>query len=321
MTYVPAHDFVLMYKQETGTITESADGDTPAALPALPTSPALVGFVDPADIVADDGNKKGFASGSPYALYDAKGARVYSLAADVRLASMAFVQKCMRGSGGPYGLAEMALYYGTSNHSSNGVTTVQRFAVCDQLGIVLSQGGAQEIIASAAFQAIAEQPGIAVTPTLSELRAVGPNLFWHNVLTCMINGINYRNSITGASFTLNHGLTRDPVVRPDWGDDEPLSRTSYTLMPHHNVVTGEITFSKKLPASLFTAAINSTDWGTLTFRVSDTHAIATGTAKDYTLTLTNVRPVIRRQSRVETSTQLMHSVSIIADDMLLAATA
>ena len=314
MTYIPGHSSVIAYAIETAAIVESADGETPAVLPAIPASPVLIGYTNVPEATRELGNAKGFAIGSPYPLYNKKGVRKPSLSFEMRIGSIPLLQKCLLGSGGLHDLADLCFFIGVVGQP----TQVYRFAKCDTLTLNLQEGDAQELTASGQFPAQCVQVGPTLSPTRAQLSAIGKPLMWHDVRTLTIGGDEYRRSLMGARIAVAHGLERKSP-RPYWGDDVPLSLTHSELLPHLNTVTGELSLHNQLSEDLFTGSVNAQEWGDIPIAITDGPGLPAGaTARVFDLTLQNVIPGTITQRGVDTSAQMQHSATFLADDLLIA---
>src|SRR5690554_2576488 len=120
--YTAGHQFYLMLAKESGSITESADGVTPATLPSIPSSPTLLGYIDPADVARNEGTKQGWGAGSPDAAYTVLGARTFTLNVNVRVGDVALLKEAYENN------YEYAVFYGKTNENGDGWANVLRFA-------------------------------------------------------------------------------------------------------------------------------------------------------------------------------------------------
>lgn len=281
------HQFFIKLAKETGSITESTDGVTPATLPVAPSSPTLLGYIDPADIMRNENTKQGWGAGSPNAAYTVQGARTFTLNVNVRIGDTSLLKEALESN------YEYAVFYGKTNENGDGWTNVLRFAKITTVGLNIqaSTEEAQEISAQIGFECIAWQSNqTPVTVSLSELQAAGGDvLTWHHVIQALIGVTDYRVGITGITINRSTTLQRKPG-RVDWGANSELSRTSYALLAQKNVYSGELTFNQNIEDTLFTAAKCALKWGDITVNCDNTNA-CNDTPKTMNLTITGASPV------------------------------
>lgn len=297
--YYAGHEYYLQYLADNGAFNE-----TNGAISAPSGSYVDLGYTGPNNVVISDGSKKGFAAGLRTASYDGKGIRTVSLAADLRLGSASDLKTIYDSN------AYYALRYGIDNTWGKLV----RKAVLSTLALNFTEGEAQEITAGANFEGIAHEDGVTPANTAYAKEQFGAVLFWQNVMTFSIGGNSLRDSLMGLTVNVDNKIERKGI-RPDWGDDAPLSRTPYGIMFHHKEVTGTLNFHDFLAASYFTSADDSTDWGDIVINCNDTSA---GGSKTFIVTITNVRPVSRTQQAVESGAQMQFGVEFVADDLSVA---
>lgn len=306
--YTAGHQFYLMLAKESGTITESADGVTPAALPSIPTSPTLLGYIDPADVTRNEGTKQGWGAGSPDAAYTVLGARTFTLNVNVRVGDVALLKEAYENN------YEYAVFYGKTNENSDGWANVLRFAKITNVttNIQANTEEAQEISAQISFECIAWQPDPTMrTVTLSALQSAGGDvLTWHHVIQLLIGSTDYRQGVTGITLTRSTTLQRKPG-RADWGEDKPLSRTSYGLQYQKNTITGELTFDRNLEVALFTAAKCATKWDDLTINCDNSNACNDG-EKQMNITVAGARPVLHTLNGGDLDSDLTYTVPFVA---------
>lgn len=298
--YYAGHDFFLQYLADNGTPNEST-----GAISAPTGSWTDIGYVNPANIQSSEGTKKGFAAGSRTALYSAKGQRTHSLSADLRLGSAADLKTLCVDTPAYY-----ALRWGIDNNWASQL----RQAICSTLELKFTEGDAQEITASAVFEAVAREDGVTPPNINYNQSTFGSVLFWHNVMSFTIDGSPLRDALMGLTVNLDNKIERKGI-RPDWGDDAPLSRTPYGIMVHHQEIKGTLDFHDQLAATYFTSNNDSTDWGQIVINCNDTSA---GGSKSFLVTLNGVRPVSRTQEGVESSAQLKFGVEFVADTLSVA---
>lgn len=323
MTYVPGHNVWVGYSLEAGAITESPNGTTPAAIAAANTSLTYLGYMDVPESTEDYGNKKGFSIGSPLAQYSARGNVMNSLSFQLRVGASGFLPYCLRdASFGDYGMQPLTIYVGVAGS----YTDIYRYCYVDTLGLSLQEGSAQEVTAAVTIQAMAKQPlqtgAYLRSPTNSELS--GPfaaPLMFHDIKQFIVTArdastVDYRSFLMGANLNIAHGLERKGS-RPNWGDDEVLSRTCYEIMPHLVTVTGELTLHDRLPEKYFTTAIQSQNWGDIIIPISDSTGIDAGAPNTMDLVVTGAMPTSRTTRGTEAGAQVSHSISIVADDLTI----
>jgi hypothetical protein len=279
--FLPAHLGVVAVAAETQTITDGVGGAADT-LPAIPASPALIGYTPNLPEASPRlNNRKGYAIGAAGALYNAPGAPRPQARVDLRPGSTGFVTNyCQRDNNGvlPY----FAMFIGVG-----GVfTDVYRFCKVNELALTLQEGGEQggEVAASVTCFGLARQTlGTPLAANPAALRALGVPLMWHDVreFTIPVAGTDtsFRNALMSLSATLSHNLEYKGQ-RPNWGDVEPLSRGAYELLEHHETARAELGFHKRLPRSLFTGAVAAQQWGDILVDVED---VANSVALNLTL--------------------------------------
>lgn len=301
--YYAGHEYFLQYALDTGVVTE-----TTGAISDSFGSWVDLGYVNPAGVVSSDGSKKGFAPGSRTALYSGKGMRTHSLAAELRLGGVSDLKTI-------YDLTSyIALRFGADS-ASGPFTHRLRQALLSTMQLNFQEGDGQEITAAANFEAIAREDF--VTPTSYNSPDFGAVLFWQNVMAFSIKGNSLRDSLMGLTVNLDNQIERKGI-RPDWGDDMPMTRTPYGLMFHHKQVTGTLNFHDQLAATYFTSANDSTDWSAGGNLIINCNDVSAGGSKTFITTLTGVRPVSRTQEGVDSGAQLRFGVEFVATDMTIA---
>jgi hypothetical protein len=320
--YISGHSGLVAIAAEVGTITESADGTTPAVLPAIPSSAALVGYTpNMPELSANLGNSKGYAVGDSRALYNRPGSPSPSATFQLVPGSGAFlVNYCQRyvdSTLSPTGrLKSFALFIGAA-----GVfTDVIRFCKVNELAIALQEslGGGQggEISASITAMGLARQSlTTPIGPNAAALRALGIPLMWHDVRTFGIDlgagSIDYRKALMGLNVTLSHNLERKGV-RPDWGDDVPLSRTNYELLEHTITARAEVQLHSRLSRAAFYGAVRAQQWGDITVDINDAEQ-----TKQLNLLLEGAVPENEVLRGVAAGEQMSHSVPLLLDNIVL----
>ncbi|RYX80487.1 hypothetical protein EON83_28425 [bacterium] len=309
--FIPAHDAVVLYALETASITESTNGTTPANLPTTPTPLGVLGYTNLPQTARGLNNSKGFAIGQQGAAYNKRGRVEPSVSLEIRPGSVAALANLLPDENGdiPY-LAIFIVVKGK-------YTDVYRFCKPSSLDWKFGGGGDSgggEISISAEFWATAYEyennsDNTRTIPT-SQLRALGTPLMWHDVREFSIGTISYRQALMNLSAKVDYGLERKNE-RPNWGDNKPLSRTSYALLEHHNTVSGEIGLHARLPETLFSAAANAQNWGDIAINCSDP------AGKGFALTLTSAFPSDESMGGGESSAEIDHTVPFTADNIAL----
>lgn len=312
MAFNAAHDCVVMVARETGLITESQDGETAATLPPVPDAPVLLGYTNLPQTARGLANSKGFALGQQGAAYNKRGRVAPTASVTIRPGTVNALANFLPREDGT--LPYLALYVVVKDQ----YTDVYRFCKPGSLDFNFgaSNDGGGELSIAAAFQALAYQRIAALPIDRAGLRALGTPLMWHDVRRFSItdnagNTTNYRRSLMGLSAKIDYALERKNE-RPNWGDDSPLSRTSYELLEHHLSVSGEVSLHERLPEALFTGARQAQDWSDIAIRCSDSAA-----SKGFTLTLAGAFPSDETAAGGESSAEVDHSVAFTADTLAL----
>ncbi len=315
--FTPAHDAVVLYALESGSITESTNGTSAAHLPGDPGSLAVLGYTNLPQTARGLNNSKGFAIGQQGAAYNKRGRIEPTTTIEIRPGSVDALQH-LQPDPDTGVLPYLAIYILVKNQY------VDCFRFCKPTTVDWKLGGGGdkqggEISISAAFWATAYQRkdssafSISDASIRTQLRALGTPLMWHDVREFNITGggatTSYRRSLMNLSVKVDYGLERKNE-RPYWGDDEPLSRTSYALLEHHTNVSGELGFHERLPDTLFSAAANSQDWSNITIKCSDITA-----QKQFNLSLANPFPSDETQGGGESSAEIDHTVPFTADNI------
>lgn len=292
--YVPGHEWFAQYAPETVNIDDSNESSDPT-IPAIPTDGrVLLGHIQPGDITEVDGQTKGYGSGAPGPVYDQDVLRTYDMSIQMRVASSAFLKRCLRGdkaAGSVNGLPENAILFGnsTSGHAL-------RYAVCNQMQLQIAEG--QEITASLQMQAICKEAATLDVPSPSAFVALGAPLFYHDLAGFTIKNIAYRKALSSISFSITHNIVR-VGQRPDYQTATDLARCAYELLPHHFTGTGELTFHSRILTA-------NSDWGDIVMTVG---------AEVWTLK--NCKPQQRAQRGADSSAQLSWSCPFSFDDFTI----
>jgi len=309
MPYIPGHSTFVAWAASVGSITESANGTTPAALPSLPIAvPTLISYTDVPGAAVDFGNSLGYGGGSAYALYKKPGIVKPSVEFEVKFPNILFLANCFFDVN--EALPDIELYVGVEGQ----YTDVYRYCKCGQVTLNYSEGEANELRADVRFEAVAVQAGSPTAYSFAQAAAAGSPFFWHDVRAFNITNsagvvFDYRRSLMGLNATINYNIERKGE-RVNWGDNEPLSRTNYELMPHQAMVNGEISLHDRLPLALFTGAVAAQNWGGISIPITDGVKIAN-------TTIVNPYPTGRFQNRGDVAAQLGHRVPFNASNITM----
>lgn len=315
MAFDPGHMAWVGWAPEAGSITESTNGTTPAALPAVPSSFSIVGYLPLPEQRLGLNNSRGRTIGIPTTAYKKRGTVTPSLSISLMAGSLDLLENINRVSGR---LPWMCFWVGVVGRW----TDVYRFCKFEQLQISSRESTAEasEIQAQLDVQATAYQRlASPLSPDTSLVKALGDPLYYHDarvasLLTPNASTVNLRTSLMSFSYTIRHNLERK-VPRPNWGDNQPLSRTSTDMLEHLLDISGELGLHNRLPSSLVNASFNALDWGDLTIGISD----VTGD-KVINATLYDCFPSELTSQGVEASAQLTHSATFTADDYVFSTT-
>lgn len=313
MAFNAAHDSLVLYALESGTIIESPDGETPATLPPLPSAPVILGYTNLPQTARGSNNSKGFAVGQQGAAYNKRGRRAPTVNVTIRPGSVGALANFLPDANGK--LPFLATYVVVKGQ----YTDVFRFCKAGSLNFNFGGGGegGGELSIGAQFQAMAYQRVAAIPYTRASIRALGTPLMWHDVRKFSVtdnagNVTGYRRSLLSLSAKVDLGLERKNE-RPDWGDDQPLSRTCYDMLEHHLNVSGEIALHERLPEALFTGAKTAQDWGDIAIRCSDS-----ASGKGFDLTLSGAFPSDETGQGGESSAEIDYSIPFTADTLSMA---
>lgn len=307
MLYTPGHDFFLQWADEPTFIVETA-GEPTLQAQAVSGSRFPIGHINPSDIVKDDGDDKGYAAGSRFALYDREKGHTYDMTIPIRVVSLAadgFLRRCIASGGSGtkrYDLPQSQLFYGSGTSGR-----AFRHAVCNTLAVSIEEGSGSELQATATMMAIYDEAATLVVPSYSDMRALGSPATWHDFTAFTIGGAassggdNYRQMLGGINWTENHNLERKGF-RPHYVGAGSLAATltTWDLLPHHIEGEGEIRWHKEILTT-------SNNWGDMVL-----------TFASNTVTLVNCRPQQRRQPGVESSAQLGWTTPFKFDYMTVA---
>lgn len=319
--FTPGHSAFVAYALETGTITESPDGTTPASLPAAPdfSGASFIGYTDVPQQDRGTTNSQGFGIGSPQGLYIKRGPVQPRLVLELRAGALAVLNAAVRDST-TGALPWLCIWTGVPGLW----TDVYRFCKVSTLTLQLTQSTTQAREAQARMQleALARTPlTTALAPASSSITSLGTPLFWHDLLNFVIaqNGggaaLDFRQALTGLEITLNHDLER-AGQRANWGDDQPLSRTAYTLQERLLQVSGQAQLHDRLPEQYFTAAATAQDWGDISLLLSDSPA---GGTQQLAITLNRCTPTHDQAPATPAADLQRHSIAFSAGNFELTA--
>jgi hypothetical protein len=281
-------------------ITESRDGDTPATLNALPTTPAptVISYIDAFQANESLGNGLGRAVGSGTVLYDKPGMRTSAIDFPIRAG-------CMEIFDAFFNANYVAIYYGTVGRPSR----VIRYARGESMSLSLENGSAQEIVGSLRFTGIttvddgpelswpvAEEPEFEAPEERAVWRTqqavLRTPLCWHDVRQLNIkngagNIVDWRMAFTGGNLSMRRQLI-SCVCRPDWGPQYALSRTRNDIIFGNTEISGNMKFTRDLSEAYWNQLASSPLWQRIKIPISN----ASG-SKIFDLALTEPRPQVR----------------------------
>ncbi len=300
MSYFPGHNYFLKAQDANGTSINDATG---ALIPGTSVESATdIGYTSPNSVTHNEGTKIGYAAGRRTGAYAARGNRVHTLTAELKLGSLEFIKdNCVKMDDD---LPWLDFYYGVSGEWTRGIYRSR----CSKVSLNFQEGEAQELTASATFEGIASATAQTVT-TNYDYQEFGPALLWTDVRQFSVNGTAIRDKVTSLSVDIDHQLERKGI-RPDFGDNVPGSRTSYSLLPHHAAVTGSLALHDlpTIEAQLFTSGANAMQWSDIVVQARDVANTTT-----YNMTIVNPRPTGRTQDATGSEAQMAFTVPFVAD--------
>lgn len=338
--YFGGHRAILLAKAETSAypLTATSLGDAPSFLTGHVASSGFVGYYDPPEASMQEGGKIGYGAGSPYGLYSLPGVRSVMLNANLRLggsnaggssATFDFLNSFLRIAStttSPYSLLTQALLIGAYHDGADFYTTMIRYAVGGQIGVSMTEGEG-ELTASCQLMGLAEDwtatdaSSYVDAPAYTAISstAFGAPLTWMNMIsmeqTIGSDTNDFRAQIMGVNFSLNNNL-EGKGVRPDTGDDDPISRTHYAIIPHTQTVSGELIFHGPPSTSLYRALTSSTNWNDIVITCDNTDASTGGSAPNTIIfTIKGGRPITRTQQGVDTNAQMSWRLPFVAADL------
>jgi hypothetical protein len=311
----PAHDAIVYFAPEAGFINDNV---LPVTIPVEPQNPEILGYTDLPETSRGLNNAKGFAVGMQGAAYNKRGRREPSITINIRPGNVAALAYLFPD--GPSFLTSNGKipYLCLSVRVKGSHTDVYRYCKPASVAFNFSGGDGQggELTIAVTFQATTFEriEGAPDFPAPSAVRALGVPLMWHDVRSFKVGNTQLRRALMSLSVTLDMGLERKNE-RPNWGDDNPLSKTSYELLEHHKTVTGEMALHERLDGSLFDAAANSQDWDDIQIYCSSEPA---GGSKGFTLTLSGPLPTNESMQGGESSKEIDFTIPFAADDIAFA---
>ncbi len=302
MSYFPGHNYFLRFAESGSTSINDATGAL--SFGSNIASALDIGYTSPNSVASNEGTKIGYAAGRRTGAYAARGNRVHTLTAELKLGSLAFIKDhCIATDDD---LSWLDFYYGVSGEWARGLYRSR----CSKVSLNFQEGEAQELTASATFEAIA---AASVSPvTLGyDYQQFGAVLLWTDVRQFSVNGTAIRDKVTSLSVDVDHQLERKGI-RPDFGDNVPGSRTSYSLLPHHAVVSGSLALHDlpSIEAQLFTSGANAMAWSDIVVQARDV-----ANTKTYNVTIHNPRPTGRSQDATGSEAQMAFTVPFVADSI------
>lgn len=311
--YDPAHSAIVAIASDSSAITE-ATGGTPGTLPAIPSSPTIIGYMQSLpEANAALNNSKGYAVGVQGAAYNRLGSPRPKVSFSLSMGSAGFFTTyCFPTSGVmPY----FAIYIGIG-----GVwTDVYRKCKVNDWALAAQEpqdGTGGEISATVnAFGLCRQTLGSPIAASPSSIRALGVPLMWHDVRTFSIASADYRRGLMGVNVTQSYNLEYKGQRPDDAAGTNPLSRCAYDMLEHHINAKAELTFHKRIPRTLFTGAFDSQIWGDIIWQVADGAA-----AQTIDVTMGNALVSDETLRGVQSGEQLSYTVPVELDEVTAALT-
>jgi hypothetical protein len=309
--YTPGHDCFVAYLPETTAPSSVTDlqqdwGTAPVG------SPVLIGHTDVPPWVSQQGSRKIFGLGSPYAISNGKGRRGEEITLDIKITYAEFIERCLPDANGL--LENLAIYVGVY-----GVwTKVIRHAKCNQISFSINSQDDSEVTVSVQILGLGLEDGSVLTrPSNATLRELGSPLYFHSLKTLVMGATSYRKGLMGLTVTSAHNL-EVKGVRYEQGDNVVTSRAAYELLPHTINVSGELVLHEKFADALFTGTANAThEWSDIVATLNDTPVAAEDEERIYVFTIDGPIPVSRGQNAVDVSGQANYTIPFLADRLIL----
>lgn len=319
MSFIPAHSAVVKAAFETSSITESTDGIALPTIGAAPTT-AIIGYTNLPQNARGLNNSKGFAIGYNGAAYNKRGRVEPSITLEIRVTSNAAIELFLPDADTGV-LPSLCVQVLVADQS----TDTYRYCKPGDISFRFTSG--EEIVIKVTLQAIAHVYTSGATFNPAALLALGTPMMWHDVRSFTLQGaavggtpatpVEYRRAVQSLDVAINYNLERKNE-RPNFGDNVPLSRTSYALLEHHTAVSGTLTLHERANPNLFHGAANSLEWGNMVLYASN--ADTTGT-QGFTLTILRALPTDESMQGGESSAEIDFSIPFVASNILFEADA
>lgn len=312
MPYIAAHNCIVLYAIDNAPIVDNDDGVTAPVLPAIPANPVVLGYTDLPQTSRGFNNSKGFAVGQQGAAYNKRGNRTPTLNVTIRPGNIAALANLQPDENGV--LPSLAIFVVVRDQ----FTLVFRKCKLSTAEYVLFGTGQEngEVAVTANFMAVAVQEVAAMMVAPALLRALGVPLMWSDTRRWVITDaagaqLNYRRALMSLSVQVDYGTERKNA-RPNFGDNEAASMTSYDLLEHHQRVSGTASLHGRLPRELFDGAVRAQDWGDMIITVKDVEA-----SKGFDLTLSGVFPTDESGNGGDSNAEIDYTVPFTADSLNL----
>ena len=147
MSYFPGHNYFLRFSSADNTSINDTTGAV-SVTSALGTA-VDIGYTSPNGVESNEGTKVGYAAGRRTGSYTARGNRVHTLTAELKLGSLDFIKdNCVvMGDDLPW----LDFYFGVSGEWANALY----LARCSKVSLEFTEEEAKELTASATFEATA----------------------------------------------------------------------------------------------------------------------------------------------------------------------
>jgi|GEM_PF-4644504 len=323
MTYIPGHSAIVAYAVESAAAPVIPDGSAPT-LANPSSSPTYLGYTNIPQTNRNFNNAMGYGLGQADAAYRKRSRVEVDLNFTLRPGKGAFefVKNYLLRGNAEDDFWPIAIYVGQIGQSCD----VYRFCKCQQAQFNFADpggGGEGELTIQPTFWGITKQygGGPVLNPSTATLRAFETPLMYHDVRQFQIQDsisgswTDYRAALMSHQVTVSHNLERKNCT-PNYGDNNPLSRVSYDILPHLINVSGQIQLHNSLSKDRYDAAVTSQDWGDLATLATNTGVQSAGeTAKYYLLTARDCMPTSESTDGVEASAELQFSVNYVARNL------
>jgi hypothetical protein len=261
MSFSSGYEAVLGYGVEASTAT--GYGISGTTVPSIPGTITPIGYATVPTKQTQRNSKKGFGLSSPYALYNGKGTRLYTINSEIVIPNGTLLNKLLPGSGGYKNLADLCIVTGNSNINSDGYSHAHRFCKCNTGNLVLQEGSAMELKAQVSWMGLLEQDGTTLNPTYSDLIAPGAPYFWDCLNSFTIGGNAYRDVLASLNINWNNNVRPRGFRGRLASYNSTLSYTHYALNPGTFVGRASLSYHERLGASLRKATDDATVWGNI----------------------------------------------------------